>query len=138
MHASAFPRSATCSTSVSDGEIASLPLSAETVTETMRTFGIGRIAARYHIYNCYHRTHEIPSAETDAETPSDEQKALENFTVDYFPFSGTKDQRRGRFAYLVGKCHKIGLISEYTAAMYLQCTAAELAEKLDFLIELYE
>ena len=119
-------------------EIASLPLSAETVAETMRKFGIGRIAARYHIYNCYHRTHEIPSAETDAETPSDEQKALENFTVDYFPFSGTKDPRRGRFAYLVGKCHKIGLISEYTAAMYLQCTAAELAEKLDFLIELYE
>ena len=119
-------------------EIASLPLSAEFVAKTMRTFGIGPIAARYHIYNCHYQTPEIPDAETNAETPSDEQKALENFTVDYFPFSDAKDQRRGRFAYLVGKCRKMGLISEYTAAMYLQCTVKELAEKLDFLIGLYE
>ena len=119
-------------------EIASLPLSAETVAETMRTFGIGQIAARYHIYNCHHQTYEVPDAGTAEETPSDEQMALENFTIDYFPFSGTSDQRRGRFAYLVGKCYKIGFLSEYTAAMYLQCTVAELAEKLDSLIGLYE
>ena len=117
-------------------KIASLPLSAAAVAETMRTFGIGRIAARYHIYNCHHRTLEIPEAETEA--PSDEQKALENLPVDDFPFSGAKDQRRGRFAYLVGKCRKMGLISEYTAAMYLQCTVEELATKLDSLIGLYE
>lgn len=121
-------------------ETAPLPLSAAAVADTIRTFGIGRIAARYHIYNCHHRTLEIPNAEaeTEAEAPSDDWKARENFTVDYFPFSGAKDQRRGRFAYLVGKCRKMGLISEHTAAIYLQCTVEELAAKLDFLIGLYE
>ena len=119
-------------------KIATPPLSEDVVTETMRKFGIGEIAARYHIHNCHHRLYEVPDIDAAAAAPSDEQKAAENFTVDFFPFRDTRDQRRGRFAYLVAKCHKTGLISEQTAALYLQCTTDDLASKLDSLIDLYE
>ena len=119
-------------------EIVSFPPSADTVTETMRSFGIGQVAARYHIHNCLYQKYDIPHVDVTAETPSDEQIAAENFTIDYFPFPDTRDQRRGRFAYLVAKCHKDGFISEYTAALYLQCTVEDLTNKLDSLIDLYE
>ena len=119
-------------------DIATLPLSADGVAETMQKFGIGRIAARYHIHNCHYRQYDVPNIGVAAETPSDEQKAAENFTVDYFPFPNTGYQRQGRFAYLVAKCHKMKLISEHTAALYLQCEIDDLAKKLDSLIELYE
>lgn len=118
--------------------IATPPPSADAVAETMRTFGIGQIAARYHIHNCLYRQYEVPHVGAAAEKPSDEEKAAENFTIDYFPFSGTSDQRRGRFAYLVAKCCKTGLLSEHTAALYLQCAVEDLAGKLDSLIGLYE
>ena len=118
--------------------IATLPLSADAVAETMRRFGIGRIAARYHIRNCHYGQYDVPNIDAAAAKPSDEQTAAENFTVDYFPLPDTNDQRRGRFAYLVAKCCRTGLISEHTAALYLQCAADGLAEQLDPLIGLYE
>lgn len=107
------------------------------VVETMRRFGIGPVAARHHIYNCHYRQYEVPNV-GGAEQPSDEQKALENFTVDFFPLPDTSAQRRGRFAYSVAKCCKKGLISEHTAALYLQCTVEDLAKNLDSLIDVYE
>lgn len=118
--------------------VATLPLSVDSVAETMRKFGIGRIAARYHIRNCYYGQYDVPNIDAAAETPSDEQTVAENFTVDYFPLPDTSDQRRGRFAYLVAKCCRAGLISEHTAALYLQCAADELTEQLEPLIGLYE
>lgn len=115
---------------------APLPFSPDTLARTMRRFGIGRVAARYHIHNCHHRTHEVPDEE--AATPSDDQKARENFTIDFFPLSDTPGQRRGQFAYLVAKCCKEGLLSEHTAASYLRCTVQDLVAKLNVLIDLYE
>lgn len=112
--------------------------SADAVAKTMRRFGIGQVAARYHIHNCLYRKYEIPHVDKAAETPSDEQKAAEDFTIDYFPFPDTRYQRRGQFSYLVAKCHKEGFLSEHTAALYLQCTVEDLVDKLDSLIELYE
>lgn len=112
-------------------------LSERFVVETMHRFGIGPVAARHHIYNCHHRQYEVPNAGS-AERPSDELRALENFAVDFFPLWDTSDQRRGRFAYSVAKCCKEGLISEHTAALYLQCTVEDLAMNLDALIDVYE
>lgn len=107
------------------------------VVETMHRFGIGSVAARHHIYNCHYRQYEVPNV-GDAERPSDEWKAPENFTVDFFPLPDTSDQRRGRFAYWVAKCCKERLISEHTAALYLQCAVEDLAKNLDSLIDVYE
>ena len=120
-------------------EIAPFPFSADAIARTMREFGIGRVAAQYHIYNCHYRTHEVSGAEAVAATPSDEQEARENSTIYYFPLHDTPDQRRGRFAHLVAKCHEKGLLSKHTAALYLRCEIQDLdAKKLETLTELYE
>lgn len=113
-------------------------VSADAIAKTMHEFRISLTTACYHIRNAHFRNCEIPSIAHLHEEPSDEQKAAENFTTDYFPsaFRGTSEQRRGRFAYLVAKCRKEGLLSEDTAALYLQCDPADLDDNLDLVIEL--
>ena len=118
-------------------QLASTPVSEESVSKVVRTFGISHTAARYHIANSHHRQFDIPSRVIDA-APSDEQKAAENFAVDYFPLSDTPEQRRGRFSGLVTVCYERGFISEDTAALYLRCSAQGLKDSLDFLRTLYE
>ena len=120
-------------------ETAPPPLTTASVAKTMRTFGIGKVAAGHHICNSHYRQYDAPDFEAAAEEPSDDWKGRERFTTDYFPLSGTPDCRRGRFAYLVARCCREGLISGHTAALYLRCPVEELtAEKLDFLVSLYE
>ena len=120
-------------------EVAPIPLSADSVARTMRTFGIGKLAATYRIYNSHYRQYEIPGAGTASAEPSDEQKAAENFATDFFPFRGATDRRRGRFAYMAAKCCRNRLISEHTAALYLQCPVEDISEeKLDLIISLHE
>ena len=120
-------------------ETAPLPLTADSVAITMRRFGIGKVAAGHHIYNSHYRQYDVPNFEAVEEEPSDEWKAPEDFTLDFFPLSGTPARRRGRFAYLAAKCCRKGLISEHTAAVYLRCSVEELTPgKLDLLVALYE
>lgn len=120
-------------------ETAPLPLTADSVAMTMRRFGIGKVAAGHHICNSYYGQYDVPNFEAVEEKPSDEWKASEDFTLGFFPLSGTPDRRRGRFAYLAAKCCREGLISEHTAAVYLRCPVKELTPgKLDSLIALYE
>ena len=120
-------------------ETAPPPLTTASVAKTMRTFGIGKVAAGHHICNSHYRQYDAPDFEAAAEEPSDEWKGREDFTLDFFPLSDMPDQRRGRFAYLAAKCRREGLISGHTAALYLRCPVEELtAEKLDFLVALYE
>ncbi len=117
-------------------KIAPTPFSEESVANLMRTFGISHTAARYHISNCHYRVYDVPTS-LDNTTPSDEQKAAENFTIDYFPILDTPDQRRGRFAGLVSECYEKGLISQDTAALYLGCSAKYIDEQIRNLREIY-
>lgn len=117
-------------------EFAPSPVFAESVTNTMHKFGISFSTARYRINNAHSRKCAIPSFSRRREEPSGEQKAAENFTPGNFPSEGTSEQRRGRFAYLVAECRKEGLLSEDTAALYLQCDPADLDDNLDLVIEL--
>ena len=113
------------------------PVSEESVSNVMQTFGISHTAARYHISNSHYPQFAVPPRVFDS-TPSDEQKAAENFAVDYFPLSGTPEQRRGRFSGLVTACYERGLISEDTAALYLRCSAQDFQDSLELLRTLYE
>ena len=117
-------------------ELAPAPISEQSVSNVMHTFGVSHTAARYHIANSHYRNFDVPSQVLDS-SPSDEQKALENFTTDFFPISETSDQRRGRFAGLVAACYKQGFISADTAAMYLQCSVEDFRKKVDMLQELF-
>ncbi len=112
------------------------PVSEDAAANVMCTFGISHTAARYHIANVHYGEFEVPTNVVYAE-PSDEQKAAEDFTLDQFPLHGTRDQRRGRFSGLVAEACKQGLLSEHTAALYLQCSPDDVIDNLERLQDLY-
>ena len=112
------------------------PVSEESVSRIMHTFGISHTAARHHIYNIHYRQYQIPPRVIHS-TPSDEQTAVENFTADYFPLSDTPIQRRGKFAGLVLESYQSGVISEDTATLYLGCSKDDLRNNLTVLCEIF-
>ena len=111
-------------------------VSAASIEAVMSAFGIGRAAARFHVGNAWWRKAELPPESAIRATPTDEQQALENFTLDYFRPQATPEQRRGRFAFLVAEAVDSGLITTDTAAQYLACSEAEFSNALPSLLEL--
>ena len=111
-------------------------VSATSIANVMSTFGIGRAAARYHVGNAWWRQAELPPESAIDAVPTDEQRAAENFTLDYFPIMDVPEQRRGRFALLTAEAVAAGLITADTAAQHLGCSEADLVASLDFLLEL--
>ena len=116
--------------------LAPIPFSRESIVNVMHRFGISQTAAKYHVCNAHYRQNEVPPSLLDEE-PSDEMKAAENFTTDFFPLEKTPEQRRGRFAGLVVQAVDEGCISEHTAALYLKCSVSAFEAKLDSLRELF-
>ena len=112
------------------------PIRSDSIKHVMSEFGISYTAARYHIFNAHYRVDELPSDKRFAD-PSDEHKAAEDFTLDYFPIERTPDVRRGRFAGIVGECYKRGFISADSAAQYMNCDKNEFANSLETIRELY-
>ena len=111
--------------------------SADAVANVMSKYGISHTAAHYHIKNAHYGSPQIPMSPSNA-IPSDEQKALENFTSDYFPIIDTPQQRRGRFAGIVAAAAGKNLISFDTAALYLGCSVRKFADNHAFLPGLYD
>ena len=113
------------------------PVTEEHVDEVMSTFGISHTAARFHIGNCHYRQYDVPEGSSVA-TPSDEQIAAENFSVDFFPLGETAYHRRGKFSGLVSAAYEAGLVSKDTAAKYLQCEPYQVTNWSKTLRELVE
>ncbi len=113
------------------------PVTDEHVDKVMSTFGISHTAARFHIGNCHFRQYDVPEGSAVA-TPSDEQIAAENFSVDFFPLKETANHRRGKFSGLVSAAYEEGLVSEDTAAKYLQCEPSQIINCSKTLRELVE
>lgn len=111
-------------------------VSAAQVASVMSAFGIGRAAARYHVENAWWRQAVVPPESAISAQPTDEQRAAENFALDYFPIDNVPDQRRGRFAVLTAEAVDAGLITPDTAAQYLRCTEASVVGALGALLEL--
>ena len=111
-------------------------VSGEAIGRVMSKFGIGRAAARFHVGNAWYRQVELPPESTIRSAPTDEQRAAEDFTQDYFPIRATPGQRRGRFSLVVAEAVDGGLITTDTAAQYLASDEDEFREAQDFLLEL--
>lgn len=111
-------------------------VTAETIEGVMSTYGIGKVAARFHVGNVWWGQADLPSGSDIAGWPSDEQRAAEDFTLDYFQPQEVSEQRRGRFAGLVVEALDAELITEDTAAQFLSCGETELLRSLPFLREL--
>ena len=119
-------------------ELAQEPTSGDSVSKVMRTFGISRTAAQFHISNSWYRQYPIPRVYDIPETwPSDEQKAAENFSTDYFPIENTPTQRRGRFAGIIVAAYDQRLISDHTVAAYLNCGLDDFYDSAEELRGLY-
>lgn len=108
----------------------------EDIGRVMSKFGIGRAAARFHVGNAWNRQVELPPVSTIRSAPTDEQRAAEDFTQDYFPIQRTPGQRRGRFALLVAEAVDGGLITADTATQYLTCHENELSDAMPYLLEM--
>lgn len=117
-------------------DTAPTPLQTDSIPKVMRTFGISHTAARYHIRNSYFRQIELPDNPFH-EAPSDEQRAAENFTIDWFPIAHTPDVRLGRFVEIVTSCFDHGYISDDSAAKYMNCSKTEWRDSLNIIRGLY-
>ena len=114
------------------------PITGESISEVMRHFGLSLTSARFHVYNAHYRQYDMPSGDDIPETwPGDDWKASENFTADYFPIEHTPIQRRGQFAGVVAAAYEYGLISEQTAAAYLDCDVKDFQDGLGPIRSIY-
>lgn len=113
------------------------PVSGESVANVMRTFGISRTSAQFHISNSWHRQYDMPSVHDIPETrPSYEQEAADDFPA-YFPIESVPPQRRGKFVGVVAAGYERKLISDHTAAAYLNCELAEFHDTLEHIKGIY-
>ena len=117
-------------------DVAPTPLEGDSIPKIMRTFGISHTAARYHIRNSYFRQIELPHDPVHA-APSDEQRAAENFTIDWFPIGATPEMRRGRFVEVVTSCFDNDYISDDSAARYMNCGKTEFRDNIGTIRGLY-
>ena len=117
-------------------DVAPTPIQAESIRKVMSTFGISHTAARYHVRNAHYGQYELPDDDGVA-TPSDEQKAAEDFTLGYFPIRTTPEIRVGRFVGIVTHCFDNGYISDDSAAKYLNSSKESFHENLENIRGLY-
>jgi transcriptional regulator with XRE-family HTH domain len=108
------------------------------VRDIMEHFGISYTAARYHIRNASDGEIALSSLITSERDHTEEWRATESFTDDWFPFATTSPMRRGTFAACVVAAEQRRLIHEDTAATYLQCTRAEYRDKSRSIIDVFE
>ncbi|WP_162292131.1 ImmA/IrrE family metallo-endopeptidase [Stenotrophomonas maltophilia] len=106
----------------------------EGLRDVMSYFGLSLSAAKHHIENCIGRAINVGPID---HLPTDEWKARENSTVDYFPDSRTPFSRRGKFAENVIMALDASIISEDSAARYLNLDIDNLTEKLPSLRDIF-
>ena len=103
--------------------IARPPFPPKDVSQVVSKYGISVTAASYHVVNASYQKQD-PPRDVPADSGED-WKGVENFAVDFFPIPGTPFTRRGRFATLVVRASRKGLISIESAAEYLCCSVDE-------------
>lgn len=95
------------------------------VLEVARHFNVSVTAAAAHVGNVSRVRVALPR-DIPFPEPSDEIRAQEGFTIDYFPIKDTPPALVGRFAWATAFALKEGLISKDTAATLLRTTQDKL------------
>lgn len=114
-------------------------ITSEDVASLAQDFGIGLMAARYHIQNAFHQTTDAPAV-ADGFDPEEREKweAAENFTLDFFLPESTPIQRRGQISALITSAFDRRLISADTAALYLDVDVQAFQDALPTLRSIWE
>ena len=106
--------------------IAPLPVNEYHVGRVMQYFGMCEAAARQRILSCYSGDVDVPTLGSNiVATPG--QQEVESLKINAVPCS-SRHSRQGWFADSVKECYGQGLISQDSAAFYLDCSTAGLME----------
>lgn len=94
-------------------------------------FGIGRAAMAYHLTN---RQVAVPDSVRHLHLePEDDLKGREELSVGLFKLKSVPISRQGRFAVLVGRAERQGLISKDSAGALLACGPHEVDDALAYI-----
>ncbi len=100
----------------------------DAIAQISERFGISITASRAHVQNlCQFRVSH--SGRRQLPGPSEEWKAREDYTNDFFPLPGTPISRRGRFAWTVVRALEERMISLDTAATLLKTDVSTLDQR---------
>jgi Zn-dependent peptidase ImmA (M78 family)/transcriptional regulator with XRE-family HTH domain len=102
------------------------------VVELCETYGISRTAGLYHMQNVCGCRIDPEGVEPEV---SDEWRAAEDRGNVFFPIKETRQSRVGHFAWLVMQANREKLISQDTAAQYLDCQTSEIAANIDVVLD---
>lgn len=112
------------------------PLSDSAVAVIAMRFGISVTAAQFHIKNACSMEYPI-SVQSNLSIDENEWRAVEDYSLDYFPINDTPSVRRGKFAGLAVAAWKRQLLSTDTAASYLNCSTEKLEANADTIQGMY-
>lgn len=107
--------------------LAPLPVDEFKVGRVMQHFGMCEAAARRRIVSCYFGDAELPPVGSYVAYRPD-RADLESLVTGNSMACSARYSRQGRFAHSVRECFEQGLISEDSAAFYMDCTPAEMVE----------
>lgn len=112
------------------------------IRNTMLKYGTSFTSTKYHLFiNKKITEAELQSLDnSSSKVPTqsdDEWKAQEDFTLDYFPIRSTPINKRGLFAFLVCKALKKKLITEDSAASFLECSKDEIRQQAETILNLF-
>lgn len=107
--------------------IAPLPVNESHVGRVMQHFGMCEAAARRRILSCYSGDVDVPPVSFGV-VPTPEQRELESLKTDSSVPCSRRYSRQGWFADSVKDCYGQGLISQDSAALYMDCTPTDLME----------
>lgn len=110
---------------------------AQAIRANMEQFGLSATAMRYHLWNAYNRAFALDQIPFIEPSPTEEWKAAEQFTDDYFVIRETPIERRGDFAGIVARAERAKWLSEETAAFYLGASVEEYRNAASQIEELF-
>lgn len=105
--------------------------------EVMEHFGVSFTSAKFQVWNATERAKPLQSYSVSDVEPTDDWKASESYTVDYFRPEEVPVSRRGRFAWYVVEAMKQKLITMDSASLFLGCSEEQLAESAEQILSLY-
>ena len=107
------------------------------VREIMERFGVSFTSAKYQIWNSLNRSIPLEEIRTDSVDPTDDWRAEESYTLDFFKPVSVPETRTGYFAGLVTAAERGGFISTDSAAAFLGCSESDYLQHVETIRSLY-
>jgi len=104
----------------------------------MDHFGVSFTGAKFQIWNAKNRSIALETFSVQDVEPTDEWKGRESFTNDFFKPESVPVSRRGVFAKYVAEALVQNLISEESAAAFLECSEQELKKNLGTIKSIFQ